>query len=204
MQYSFQHKVALLLGCFASGVMFQWSGVGRSMMLRLEPIERIICNAELPELDRRIQKKMDINADIPDPNSHVPLPKMTPLTLVFSPHCKSGAFHALLSAGADPNKADRSGQRPLEGAVSSGDLRAISWLLQRGADLNALDSSGKTVLMKLFSNNTSSLHMARFLMALGADNTLRDPAGLPVWTYAEKNEWHDLARVLKGKVPEPK
>ncbi|MGJ8657478.1 MAG: ankyrin repeat domain-containing protein [Akkermansiaceae bacterium] len=114
--------------------------------------------------------------------------------------------------GADIDYVDPSGYWPLLSFAESGDLEAVRWLLESGADPEATSTgmtavfkavqSGDFEMVKLFLEHGASLDvvdvdgcgvflwcesvkMAELLMASGADPTVRDQADFPSWYFID-------------------
>ena len=70
---------------------------------------------------------------------------------------------------------DASGANPLHLLAKRGDAAGVRWLLERGADSNALwDHWGASVTPLHLAAMTGSLEVARLLLDAGADPTIRD------------------------------
>lgn len=84
----------------------------------------------------------------------------------------------LLKKGADPNIRDKwSNQTMLALCCSLGLESEVAKLVAAGADLNAVDSSGKTPLHVAVQNSYSSSETVRALLKAGADPLVADAAG---------------------------
>ncbi len=73
---------------------------------------------------------------------------------------------ALLSAGADPERATRLGLRPLHLAIQNQDLATTRLLLEAGADPSSTDAVGETALM--MASRSGNLGIVEALLARGA------------------------------------
>ncbi len=75
-------------------------------------------------------------------------------------------LQAMIKGGADVNAAEpRGGATPLMHAASSGSLEAMTLLLDSGASVNAVNTSGATALMM----SVTDIEKVRLLLARGAD-----------------------------------
>ena len=100
------------------------------------------------------------------------------------------SIRLLIAAGADPNLADASGNKPIHFAARNGafppksipnnDLSFIEALTGAGADMNAVDAQGKTLLDIAISREEQETKLVQWLMAHGAQRgALTAPATLP-------------------------
>ncbi|SRR5712692_6262163 len=77
----------------------------------------------------------------------------------------------------------RFGQAALHQTEITGDLVTAEFLIQRGADINAQDSNGQTILMgAAFQGNKQMVDM---LLSRRANVTLKDKQGRTALTYAK-------------------
>ncbi len=70
------------------------------------------------------------------------------------------------------NSRDKEDRTPLHVASQNGHLDVIRWLLDRGADVNALEVNGKTPLS--LALDEGKIEASRLLLERGADANLRD------------------------------
>ncbi len=84
----------------------------------------------------------------------------------------AGADVNMRSAGYDPYQKDMT---PLFIAVNEGDIQTVQFLLDKGADVNAKDSWGRTTLMQVVPN--ASVELVQLLINRGADVNLKDNSG---------------------------
>ena len=109
---------------------------------------------------------------------------------------------ALLEAGVEVDKVDKSGTAALTMASACGHADVVKVLLAKGADVNKADEDGDTALILASGNGHAAIVYA--LLAAGADpnaknndgNTAKDLAYEAVW-YAEDEEC-DYAVVAIG------
>jgi ankyrin repeat protein len=93
-------------------------------------------------------------------------------------------LEALLSAGADPNKRNHDGQTPLLLLRSKLGLM-VDVLLKYGADINAKDFAGRTLLCHIMGERMSSDHSdIEALIAKGADPSVSDYKGKTLLHHA--------------------
>ena len=74
--------------------------------------------------------------------------------------------------------------------------KSVDMLLARGADVNAKDNDGTTVLMHAVGPHGADF-VAR-LLKLGADPTPKDSDGNTALSLAERDHYPDIARILKS------
>lgn len=146
---------------------------------RFKPIDYVLCDGDIAELSRRKSAGWR-------PGQMLTQFKANELTVLFGPNCNSSALQILLRSGVDPNLSDPYGRLPISSAAGALDFGAVSTLVAFGVDVNRRGSDGRTALMMLVNPDKGTLHMARFLVALGADVTLLDPGGRPAWSGAER------------------
>jgi ankyrin repeat protein len=82
------------------------------------------------------------------------------------------------------------GSQPLKTVVSWDDLNAMELLLDAGADINARHEGGDTALHHAIRMRHFAL--ARFLLARGADQIIRNNEGKLPRDYCASNEWDGL------------
>jgi ankyrin repeat protein len=112
----------------------------------------------------------------------------------------------LLSHGAKPNvpAAGRDEETPLlaakiwffEGRDAAVGIGLMRLLASRGADVNAADRSGSTLLMTAAVNR--KLALAKLMLELRADAARRSKDGHTALAYAEELGAHDIARLLRA------
>ena len=78
-----------------------------------------------------------------DPNTPHGVTRAPPLMAALMGN-REAQFHALIAAGADPNRADRMGDRPIHLAAQINATRRILDLLEAGADPGAVNGRGNT------------------------------------------------------------
>lgn len=103
----------------------------------------------------------------------------------FRPKDETALFYAsdvafvqlLLSHGASIEEKAEDGQTVLMKAASDLNIPKVDFLLDRGADTNAIDNIGWTALMYATNTGTNHAMMIRELLRRGADPNLRDMDG---------------------------
>ena len=79
---------------------------------------------------------------------------------------------------------DKEGKTALMRAATRDNRRKVSFLLKIGADINARDKKGKTVLFHSYGFHMGSIEMVRLLIRSGADVNIADNKGNTVLMYA--------------------
>ncbi|MEM7291879.1 MAG: ankyrin repeat domain-containing protein [Pseudomonadota bacterium] len=87
---------------------------------------------------------------------------------VLKPHHETMKY--LINSGADVDKIDQLGMRPLHYAAMGGCLYCLSYLIACGAEVNAGSKSGKTAL-KMTEGKPHLRECREFLLHHGASNT---------------------------------
>ena len=101
----------------------------------------------------------------------------------------------LLSAGADVNAIDAHSYTALHWTLNTPEgLERAKWLIKNGANINALNSSGRTPL--LHSLRRQWWDKAQLLLSAGANVTIRDTEGHSAVFYAAKYENEALVKEL--------
>jgi ankyrin repeat protein len=127
------------------------------------------------------------------------------MRLVFRPAPKSDesasterrlqAARVLLSAKADPNAADGSGNTPLLEATRSGDAELVGMLIAAGARVDARNSAGATPL--LLAAQFGLHEIASELLAARADIAVRDSQGRGVLELAQAGGHEKVVQLLE-------
>jgi len=94
-----------------------------------------------------------------------------------------------------PHSRSRTGDTPLHFAVIQGNIRAISLLLDAGADIGAAGETGYTPLH--YAVEQEQLEAVRVLLERGADISLRAATGLTPVKLAELIPHHEIKRLLR-------
>ena len=118
----------------------------------------------------------DDSADVADGPSRKGTPLIAAAALSAGPRDMQPIIEALLTAGADVNQADDSGQTPLMSAVEVSGLKSVRRLLQAGAKVDATDSRGRGVLHRV-NSYTGYAQVLELLLKRGANVNLRDREG---------------------------
>jgi ankyrin repeat protein len=145
----------------------------------------------------RIRELIDAGADV---NAKDALDR-TPLHLAAF-HGRTEIIDLLIAHGADVNARDLTATSPLHAAVVAGKQgEAVRMLLDRGADLHAINEEGQSALH--LAAATGQPKLTKFLIERGADVHKVDFDGrLPVY-YARENRHPQttsvLERAAKGK-----
>jgi ankyrin repeat protein len=106
---------------------------------------------------------------------------------------------ALISAGANVNVVDESGQTPLMFAVQQGSEQTIKLLLKAGASLNAEDLLGRTALDHARTQDAAGLEIAKGLMAAGASAAAPNESGQTPLMSASAREYNiKMVQTLLG------
>ncbi|OJJ78555.1 uncharacterized protein ASPGLDRAFT_182453 [Aspergillus glaucus CBS 516.65] len=116
-------------------------------------------------------------------------------------HIKTSVIDALLCAGADPNLKNRHGNTPFHVMKYGVDAALICRLLDAGADLEAQNLAGQTVLFTQFTspeiNKEGRPEIFEMLINQGARTDTRDYKGRTLWHHGcEKGKRLDHLRSL--------
>lgn len=138
-----------------------------------------------------ISKKLDVNA--------MDLRGDTPL-MVASMLNRSEWVAALLSKGADLNHSGK--WTPLHYAAASGGVKAMSMLIEAGADLNAFSPNGTTPLM--MAAREGKTEAVRLLLSHGVDPNVVNQSGYNAAGYATRAKNKELAMEIMRYAKERK
>jgi len=83
----------------------------------------------------------------------------------------------LADHGADVNQGDSMGVSPLSRAVLRNSIDVAQVLIAKGAKLNEVDGIGQTPLTYAATRNFGSAEMVQFLLAAGANPTVKSKQG---------------------------
>jgi ankyrin repeat protein len=104
---------------------------------------------------------------------------------------------ALLDAGADVNIATNGGNTALQEAALQGNPEITKLLLERKAEINAVNQWNETALI-VCGLKSGSAEVAQLLLNAGADTTVKDVDGITAQEMAEKTGNLAVLNVLKG------
>ena len=109
-------------------------------------------------------------------------------------------LRALLDAGADPNASDWLGKTALHFAAEKGDLEAAQLLIERGADINAVEAEYRSTPLAEAAGS-GQIGMARLLLENGADPHIPDDAWARPIAWAKRSEHADMEALLMERAP---
>jgi hypothetical protein len=86
----------------------------------------------------------------------------------------------ILDTGVDPNVLDPKGDAPLHNAVQTNNLELTKLLIERGAQINALNGAGESLGHIIVKNMKINKELLKFIIIKGLDVTLQDKRGFTV------------------------
>jgi len=116
----------------------------------------------------------------------------TPLMSVRS----SDVVGTLIAHGADAKVRSKRGETALADAASRGDRAACTLLLEKGADVNAVDYRGYTPLLQAVQYDRDSIELVKLLLARGA-NVTAVAEGQTAVSIAVRRGETELTRLLR-------
>jgi ankyrin repeat protein len=103
----------------------------------------------------------------------------------------------LLDAGADIERPNRDGLRPLHNAAGIGQRDIVTLLLRKNARTDATDRQGRTPLNHFAANGGSDIEIAKALLAAGADPDSEDMDHWTALNYVARYSGNvELAKIL--------
>jgi len=109
---------------------------------------------------------------------------------------KQGAAETLIAAGA---QIDHDGWTPLHYAVFAEKPAMVTFLLGKGAKVNAPAPNGQTALMLAAKNG--NIDITKTLLQAGADTSLKDQAGQTAAMLADQNNNTNVLHLIQNAKP---
>jgi ankyrin repeat protein len=113
----------------------------------------------------------------------------------------------LIANGINLETKDSSGRTPFQRAVIYGWYKAAKLLLDKGADIDARDKNGQTILnfmvMQFHSQANNNIKGITFLLAQGADPDAQDKEGMSSLHHAAMKASSEIAALLLRKGADP-
>lgn len=106
-----------------------------------------------------------------------------------------------VARGANPRRANRNGEQPVQLAAWNGHEAAVKWLLERGGVLNREGNNWGALHYAVFNGHSK---LANELIASGADVNARSPNGSTPLMLAAREGREDLIKVLFESGADPK
>jgi ankyrin repeat protein len=109
-------------------------------------------------------------------------------------------LEALLPARPDLTIENRYGGVSLVPACEAGHVAYVKRVLRTGEDVNHVTNQGLTCLLEavmLGDGGPEHQQIVAYILAHGADRTIRDPHGLNALQYAEKYGYDEIAALLR-------
>jgi ankyrin repeat protein len=110
-------------------------------------------------------------------------------------------LEALLPAKPDLTIENRYGGVSLVPACEAGHVAYVKRVLRTGEDVNHVTNQGLTCLLEavmLGDGGPEHQQIVAYILAHGADRTIRDPHGLNALQYAEKYGYDEIAALLRN------
>ncbi len=127
------------------------------------------------------------------------IPDFTPPTPLFRAVLSgdAGEVNRALNAGADPNEGRFLGAPPLIIALMQHNPVAAKALIDKGADVHAIDGSGSTSLMWATADDNSDPMMVKELLQRGVDPNIANKGGETALTWALRRGYTPVVEELK-------
>jgi len=126
-------------------------------------------------------------------------PNFTPPTPLYRAILKNDTATAkqLLEQGANPNEGKLAGFPPLFFAVSHHNLELFRAMVAKGADVNAKDASGSTILMFAAADEQARTDLVEEALKLGVDPNFKNRAGETALMWALRRGDTPVVRLLR-------
>ncbi|XP_066457236.1 fibronectin type 3 and ankyrin repeat domains protein 1 [Eleutherodactylus coqui] len=105
----------------------------------------------------------------------------------------------LRQQGASWESRDKGGCTAMHSAVDGGNVKLIEWMISDGCEVDSRDSGSKWTPLMRVSAVTGNTHVARRLIAAGADVNVKDKDGKTPLMVAALNNHERLVRLLIEK-----
>jgi len=127
------------------------------------------------------------------------IPDFTPPTPLFRAVMQNDVLEVrrLLEAGADPNEETFQGFHAVFFAVMHQNLEMLRLMVEKGADIDALDRSGSTTLMWAAFNEQGKTEIVSALLELGVDPNIKNKVGETALTWAIRRGPTAVVELLK-------
>ena len=127
------------------------------------------------------------------------LPDFTPATPLIGALMHNDAAEArrLLADGADPNAGKFVGAPAVFMVVRRGDVPLLRLMIEKGADVKALDGNGASTLMWAAANETGDTAMLEELIQRGVDPNIANKSGETAMTWAMQRGYPAMIAALR-------
>lgn len=115
------------------------------------------------------------------------LDQIKPNSLPFVNYKNPELLRLMLDAKLDPNSKDRDGHTLLY--LSTGDVRCLRLLIERGADVNAINDDVYNYTALMQAAGFGEIDALRYLLECGADPTMKTSFGETALVQAKKNTY---------------
>ncbi len=128
------------------------------------------------------------------------LPDFTPATPLIRAlmHNDTAEARRLLADGADPNAGKFINAPPVFLAVTRGDVGLVRLMVEKGADIKAVDANGATALMWAAGNEAGDTSMIDYLLKAGLDPNAANKSGETALTWALRRGYPPVIAVLRN------
>ena len=136
---------------------------------------------------KELQKDVTL-ANTPNESGYPPM--------VLATYCNQAEVAGVLFANkADIEQRDGAGNTALLGVCFKGYTALAIWLIEQGANVNAVNSMGATAL--IYAATFNRVDIVSLLLKHGADATVKDARGNTALDHAEMQEFNEIVEKLK-------